>query len=405
MIDYMMELIRFRELAVLKDDVQVVKKGLDFLRYIGDEYMRLEVYNDQYYDGEDFGLQEVRKGLAATLRHEELPIDVVRHVRDEIARIRKMEAYAGYGLLSFDDVDEALSYRLDDPDTYLAGLDKMIRWMGRDYLEMMEGKESMSLYIPKELGQYLLKKVDYLRMHGRDEEADKVIRDFCHVPDIRSMIINKCLEKGNDEAALAAIDEGIGFYGDDCFNTTAKWHKQKITLLEKKGDVKGIIGEYRCLFCQYLSDKQTYYEKLKSLVPHEEWKAFASDLFDGIRHLTDEECILVCGMIVAEGLDGCLFKLLMKNQNSFNCSDIFSRYAAYLSEEEQGRFIGMVIDRLRGKLGYAKSNRYGYIVKELKVLYDSCAIGQRMISEFVSDIRSCYGRRSALMRYLKDSGL
>lgn len=28
MIDYMMELIRFRELAVLKDDVQVVKKGL-----------------------------------------------------------------------------------------------------------------------------------------------------------------------------------------------------------------------------------------------------------------------------------------------------------------------------------------------------------------------------------------
>ena len=186
MIDYMMELIQFRELAVLKDDVQVVKKGLDFLRYIGDEYMRLEVYNDQYYDGEDFGLQEVRKGLAATLRHEELPIDVVRHVRDEIARIRKMEAYAGYGLLSFDDVDEALSYRLDDPDTYLAGLDKMIRWMGRDYLEMMEGKESMSLYIPKELGQYLLKKVDYLRMHGRDEEADKVIRDFCHVPDIRS---------------------------------------------------------------------------------------------------------------------------------------------------------------------------------------------------------------------------
>lgn len=29
----------FRELAVLKDDVQVVKKGLDFLRYIGDEYI------------------------------------------------------------------------------------------------------------------------------------------------------------------------------------------------------------------------------------------------------------------------------------------------------------------------------------------------------------------------------
>ena len=44
MIDYMMELIRFRELAVLKDDVQVVKKGLDFLRYIGDEYMRLEFF-------------------------------------------------------------------------------------------------------------------------------------------------------------------------------------------------------------------------------------------------------------------------------------------------------------------------------------------------------------------------
>lgn len=36
-----------------KDHLTAVKRGMEFLHYVGNEYERLEIYNDQYYDGED----------------------------------------------------------------------------------------------------------------------------------------------------------------------------------------------------------------------------------------------------------------------------------------------------------------------------------------------------------------
>lgn len=152
-----------------------------------------------------------------------------------------------------------------------------------------------------DLEDSLLKKIEYLRKPGRQEDAAAVIHEYRHVPAIRSLIINEYIANGDDDGALAAIDEGIAIYGDDGYGSTAKWHKQKIALLEKKGDKRGVIEEYRRLFRQFLSDKKTYFEKLKELVPQEEWKEFATRLFRDIPHVSDEDCISVCDLIIYHG--------------------------------------------------------------------------------------------------------
>lgn len=174
----------------------------------------------------------------------------------------------------------------------------------------------------------------------------------------------------------------------------------KIGILERRNDRDGVIDEYRRLFRQFLSDKETYYMKLKELVPKDEWKDFSTTLFSDIPSVSDEECVQVCDMIVEERLYGCLAGILMENRTSFQRSKIFAKYARYMDEEGQARFIGMVMEELRQRLTYVKSKSYGYIADEIKILYASCPTGKRMMTKFVGEIAAKYGNRPALMRRL-----
>lgn len=405
MINTSTRLKQFKSLIKAEDYINAIKSGLEFLRYVGNEYERLEIYNDQNYDSEDFDTREVERLLADVLRKEELSADAVRSAREELDAIRKMAAYENYGLSFFEHIDEAICYRLSDAATYLADLGRRIKLLSRDYRRIMQDKEeyraaNMSLYRFEELEDALQKKIVYLREHGRNDEAEKVVQDFWHVPAIRSLIINERLEAGDDDGAFLAIDEGISIYLDDGYSNTADWHKLKIGILERRNDRDGVIDEYRRLFRQFLSDKETYYMKLKELVPKDEWKDFSTKLFSDIPSVSDEECVLVCDMIVEENLYGCLAGILMKNRTSFQRSEIFAKYARYMDEEGQARFIGMVMEELRQRLTYVKSKSYGYIADEIKTLYASCPTGKRMMSDFVGEIAAKYGNRPALMRKL-----
>ncbi len=404
MINISTKLNHFKSLIESRDYIPAVQAGLDFFCHVGSEYERLEIYNDQSYDGDDFGTREVERLLAEVIRNDATSIETVRSVENEMAKIRKMAAYDDYYLASFSKVDEAISYRIADADTYLAELDRRIERYGRNYRRMVNGREDagmdLVLYMFNDLEDSLLKKIGYLRRLEKQEDATTVIHEYRHVPAIRSLIINEYMANGDDDGALAAIDEGIGIYGDDGYSSTAKWHKQKIALLEKRGDKKGVIEEYRRLFRQFLSDKKMYFEKLKELVPPKEWKEFAMSLFCDIPHIDDEDCILVCDLIVHEQLYRCLLRILMANEGSFHRSEIFAKYVKYLNEEEQTGFINMIIDKLRDRLSYAKSKSYGYITDEMRVLHDSCPVGGKLVSEFVKEVILRYGNRPALIRLL-----
>lgn len=84
---------QFKSLADAKENGKAVRSGLDFLRFVAEEYSRLEVYNNQECDGDDFFTYQVEKELALVLRDEATPIESVAKAQKEMAEIEKMEAY------------------------------------------------------------------------------------------------------------------------------------------------------------------------------------------------------------------------------------------------------------------------------------------------------------------------
>ncbi len=395
---------RFHALVVAKENEKAVRSGLDFLRFIAEEYIRLEVYNDQECDGDDFFTYQVEKELAEVLRDGATTLDSVAIAKKEMAEIEKMEAYDDYCLCFFDHIREAINYRLADADTYLADLDKQIAAHGRDYKRLVESGDFMtmgSLYRFEELGKLLVKKIEYLQSHDRQEEMEAVMEEYKYVSDICSFKINGLIERGLDEEALEEIDKSIAVYGDDGYNTTEPWHLQKIGILEKRNDKAGIIEEYRRLFRQFLVDKRLYFEKLKALVDEDDWDEFVVKLFGDIPHITDNDCIEVCDMIVEEKKYQCLLKVLMDNRMSFSRVEQFKKYARYMSEEDQATYTNQVIEELRLRLKTAKSKSYGYIVNDIKGMYTCCEVSKKLILEFVEEIAYNYGNRPALMRLLQ----
>lgn len=395
---------QFHALVVAKENEKAVRSGLDFLRFVAEEYTRLEVYNNQECDGDDFFTYQVEKELAEVLRDDATLLDSVAIAQKEMAEIEKMEAYDDCCLCFFDHIREAINYRLADADTYLADLDKQIAAHGRDYKRLVESGDFItmgSLYRFEELGKLLVKKIEYLQSHDRQEEMEAVMEEYKYVSDVCSFKINGLIERGLYEEALEEIDKSIAVYGDDGYNTTQPWHLQKIGILEKRNDKVGIIEEYRRLFRQFLVDKRLYFEKLKALVDEDDWDEFVVKLFGDIPHITDNDCIEVCDMIVEEKKYQCLLKVLQDNRMSFSRVEQFKKYAHYMSEEDQATYTNQIIEELRLRLKTAKSKSYGYIVNDIKGMYTCCEVSKKLILEFVEEIAYNYGNRPALMRLLQ----
>lgn len=69
MIQFYPKYKQFKSLLDAKENGEAVRSGLDFLRFVAEEYCRLEVYNDQECDGDDFFTYQVEKELAQVLRN------------------------------------------------------------------------------------------------------------------------------------------------------------------------------------------------------------------------------------------------------------------------------------------------------------------------------------------------
>lgn len=388
-----------------KEYEKAVRSGLDFLRFVANEYIRLEVYNHQECDGDDFFTYQVETELAQVLRDEATPIEVIAMAQKEMAEIEKMEAYDDCCLCFFDHIREAINFRLADANTYLADLDKQIKHHTYEYKRLVDDgnfDQLSSLFRFEELGKLLIKKIEYLKSHGRENEVDAVMEEYKYVPDVCSCKINEFLEKGLEDEALKEIDKTIAVYGDDGYNSTEPWHLQKVAVLEKRQDKAGLIEEYRRLFRQFLVDKRTYFEKVKKLVAKEDWDEFVVKLFEDIPHITDDDCIMVCDMIVEERKYQCLLRILLDNRMSFSRVKLFKKYASYMSEADQATYTQHVIDELRKHLSYAKSKSYGYIVDDIKGMYACCEVSKKLILDFVKEIECNYGNRPALMRLLRN---
>ena len=73
-------------MAAAKENEKAVRSGLNFLRYVTKEYIRLEVYNNQECDGDDFFTYQVEKELVAKEDWDEFVVKLfedIPHITDD----------------------------------------------------------------------------------------------------------------------------------------------------------------------------------------------------------------------------------------------------------------------------------------------------------------------------------
>lgn len=395
--------MKFKTLMDGGDYVAAIRSGLDFLRFVGEEYIRKEVFMHQKYDGDDFFAREVEEMLANVLRSQNTPLECVELAKKEIAEIEKMEAYDDYCLSFFDNVHEAIQFRLADEEDYMAVIDKQIAMHTPQYRQDVASGtfEYMSALASYDtLDDLLTKKMNYLYSIGKDEEVMGIVTEYMYMPRVASVWVNGLMQQGRDDEAIAAIDEVLKIYRVDGYTVTSQLHLKRALLLERKGDMKGVAEEYRRVFRQHLSNKRMCMERIKAIVPKEEWDEFVVRMFGDIPNITDEDCTLVCDMIVEEKQYACLLKILTQNRHSFKRVELFKKYAPYTSMADQRAFAELVIDDLRQRLQYAKSGDYGYIVGELSELLDAGAEAKYLAMAFMQEILVRYRNRPALIRRL-----
>lgn len=395
--------MKFKTLMDGGDYVAAIRSGLDFLRFVGEEYIRKEVFMHQKYDGDDFFAREVEEMLANVLRSQNTPLECVELAKKEIAEIEKMEAYDDYCLSFFDNVHEAIQFCLADEEDYMAVIDKQIAMHTPQYRQDVASGtfEYMSALASYDtLDDLLTKKMNYLYSIGKDEEVMGIVTEYMYMPRVASVWVNGLMQQGRDDEAIAAIDEVLKIYRVDGYTVTSQLHLKRALLLERKGDMKGVAEEYRRVFRQHLSNKRMCMERIKAIVPKEEWDEFVVRMFGDIPNITDEDCTLVCDMIVEEKQYACLLKILTQNRHSFKRVELFKKYAPYTSMADQRAFAELVIDDLRQRLQYAKSGDYGYIVGELSELLDAGAEAKYLAMAFMQEILVRYRNRPALIRRL-----
>ena len=393
----------FKDLATVGDNVAAVRKGLDFFRFVGREYERKQVYDHSEWDGDDFYSREAEEILANVLRNDRTPKECVEMAQKEIAGIEAMEAYDDYCLAFFDNVHEAMDFRLADAARYIEEIDKQIERHSREYkkdLEEGDFEVFCALGRYNALNDLLEKKIDYLMSLGNEKGVKKVVEEFLFIPSVSTFVVNGLINEGKDVEAIATIDKVLTVFRSERFMASAQLHLKKALLLERKGDKLGVAEEYRRVFRQQLSNKRLCFDSMKKMVPKEKWDEFVVKAFEDIPCCTDSDCGVVCDLIVEEGKYQCLLKILKQNGSSTHRTEYFKRYARYMSEEDQRAYADFVIDDLRLRLKYADSGSYHYIVDEINLLYSCSKAVKDMVVDFVVEIVRKYGNRRALMRLL-----
>ena len=393
----------FNDLAMAGDNVAAVRKGLDFLRFVGKEYERKQVYDHFEWDGDDFYSREAEEVLANVLRNDRTPKECVETAQKEIEEIEAMEAYDDYCLAFFDNVHEAIDFRLASSERYIEEMDKQIERHSKEYKKDLENSSFeylCALHKYDALDDLLQKKIDYLRSMGDVKGIERVVEEYLYMPSVSAHLVNGLMNNGKDEEALAAIDKILMVFRVDRFMGSAQLHLKKALLLERKGDMKGVAEEYRRVFRQHLSNKRLYFDRMKEIVPLKEWDDFVVKAFEDIPCITDDDCEKVCDLIVEEKKYQCLLKILKQNSSSTHRTEYFKRYARYMSEDDQRAYADFVIDDLRLRLRYADSGSYHYIVDEIMLLCSTCEVAKSMGIDFVAEIMLKYGNRRALMKLL-----
>ncbi len=250
------------------------------------------------------------------------------------------------------------------------------------------------------LADWVQRKVHVLAGMGRTDEAADVVDGYLYLPEIRREEVDKAVEAGNYERALAMLDEGIdlaeknGHYG-----TRNSWRERKREVFEAQGRVDDVVEITREMFLD--SPKMEDYRRLRSLIKAEKWPEYLDSLI-GRARLVDYSYYTSCSraeIFREEKEYGRLLALIAKLRPEDRLHALMT-YSSVLQAGYSAQLLDMFTPLIKD---YAERNvnvkAYPYVVQVLRQMRKLNG-GEEVVSELVSLFRSKYARRSRMMQEL-----
>lgn len=261
-----------------------------------------------------------------------------------------------------------------------------------DAINFIDGKiKSCEVY---EKSGFVIKKIRLLEDNNRSDDVEKVFKKYIALPSVRELKCKKLMEAKFYDEAIALLRDGI--VSDKIINPhrVDDWYKTLLQIYEIKGDTAQQTEICRHLFVS-TGGSNLYYQKLRKLVPQNEWNVFLPELIAATNFQNQE---LLADIYVAENDSEKLYNLIIKT--SYNKLDMLDKYSHNLKAGYSGELLDLYVDLLKN---YASKNlgRDHYV--RIKVSMECmCNLdgGKGVVAKLADFFRITYKNRRAMKEIL-----
>ncbi len=370
----------------LGDMDSTIAIALQTLRSIGENYEDELLYADE---DDDFGTslycEHAGDLLMKVVGHPKTTQKQKTDILQELRQIAEISIYRNYGIYDIDELMMQINLSIQPTEKALELIDGL--------LETRKG--TYDLY------QLVLRKVNLLLEQNEEQKANETIRQYLYLTEIREMEVEKLIVRCQYDEAIRLLDEGIEMAKEETYpGTDSKWLEIKLKIYEMTNRTSEVIDTCRLLFVTG-RDKLTYYSKLKTLIPKEQWKSF----LDTMMKETEFSNYFSFGgsaeadIYVKEQDNERLFTLLSSTR--FDQLEALMRYAHYLKDTHSEQLIAMYTSSLNDYAERKMGRRnYEFITQVLPCIHKLKG-GQTAVKNIVAEFRIKYKRRPAMMEVLE----
>lgn len=248
-----------------------------------------------------------------------------------------------------------------------------------------------------DLHVYVERKIALLRKMGKDAEADQVEKRYISLPEIRKIIVDRLVEQKDYDKAADIVKGGIeDANSEDWSWQDTRWTERLLEIYELQDNKPGQTNIARKLFIKSHGSIE-YYDKLKVLIPKDEWKpwleqliadtSFSSNYSYGKSNLAD--------IYVKEGEKEKLYDFVKANtKHDVNVLDHYARYTDSSHHEE---LLSMYTALLKKEAsGQANVKMYPRIAASMECMQKLDG-GKQAAHKLAVFFREEYRRRSSMM--------
>lgn len=312
--------------------------------------------------------------------------DVPQAEKDEVVgKLRNMlkcELW-NLGYLDTDDLLRRATAASQSDESMLRLLDGLISETSRDY----------------DLVKYVRQKIALLEKMGRQKNAQDTIGKYIYLPGIRKDELQKALDKKDYKKALSLVEEGFRIAKEKGESgTEVNWMEAELDIHTRMGDKPLQQSVCRQLFVRKKGTMELY-ERLKQLVPPEEWKPFLKQLLSDTKMDAWYSSSIEADIYVAEKDVERLFSLLMDARH--HTLDMFDKYAVHTgseySHEILTEYVVMLKDYASRNMGAKHYARIRHAMESMLKLKDGKSAAHQLADYF----RETYRRRPSFMADIK----